>query len=621
MRNFFKKDGTIKSVFGIPRLVLPKESFRGHTFYMTGALKTLKIFLLFLLPCTATANTSTDTLYSYQQLMQFFTDAMANSDAWRMAEVHQDFGDYYFKTNNYDDSFRSYKKSIDLFEKLGDSTNLYQVKRSLADLYIFQDLDDGAERLLQETIQFYNREKKGSELARAYLDLSRIYLDKNDLKKEIYYLNKSVDINRALKDTLLDITIFIEKSNSYLRLGEKNKALGTAERALALSNEIDNPALISKSLLALGSAFQLKKNPQLSIEYLRRSHQLTSNTDAPQFRDIYKTMAAAFADQENYDSAYVYVNKFVALNDSLQNASQLETANRLSRQYESQKKDEKIQELSQEKNSAEFSIRKQRNLLISALIGFLAILAGTYFIIRFFQKQISTRELINRQNGEINKQKITELENNMKIESMHAMIEGQEAERERVAKDLHDSLGGLLSTVKLQFDSLENKLEGVSKFKNYQNANRLLDTACQEVRDIARNMQPSSLVNLGLVAAVRDLINRIDDPDQRTIDFQHYGLENKLENTVALTVYRLVQELLNNSIKHSKAKEILIQLTREENEFIIMVEDDGVGFDVEGVEKGMGTENILSRVNYLKGDLSVHSEKGKGTTTLITVPL
>lgn len=583
--------------------------------------QTLIALTFFLLPCSAVGNTPTDTLYSYQQLMQFFTDAMANSDIWRMAEVHQHFGNYHFTTGNYDDSFKSYKKSIDLFEKIGDSTNLYEVKLSLADLYIFQNLDDGAERLLQEAIQFYNREKKGVELARAYLDLSRIHLDREDFKKEIYYLNKSVDINRMLKDTLLDITIGIEKSNSYVRLGEKNKALGTAERALALSKEIDDPASISWSLLAVGNAYRIKKNPKLSIDYLRQSHQLTAPTNAPQFRDIYKTMAAAFADQESYDSAYLYVNKFVSLNDSLQNADQLETTNRLSQQYESQKKDEKIQELSEEKNSAEFNVRKQRNLLISALIGFLAILAGIYFIIRFFQKQISTRELINRQNEEINKQKITELENNMKIESMHAMIEGQEAERERVAKDLHDSLGGLLSTVKLQFDSLENKLEDVTNFKNYQNANRLLDTACQEVRDIARNMQPSSLLNLGLVAAVGDLINRIDDPDQRTIDFQHYGLENKLENTVALTVYRLVQELLNNSIKHSQAKEILIQLTRKENEFIIMVEDDGVGFDVEGVEKGMGTENILSRVNYLKGDLSVHSEKEKGTTTLITVPL
>lgn len=590
---------------------------------MSRFLKTLKVLLLFLLPFTAVgSNLSTaDTLYSYQQLMQFFSDAMSNSDIWRMAEVHQQFGDYYFKTNNYDDSFRSYKRSMDLYEKIGDSTQLYEVKLSLADLYIFQDLDDGAERLLHEAIHYYSREKKGVELATAYLDLSRIYLDREDFKKEIYYLNKSVNINRQLKDTILDITISIEKSNSYIRLGEENKALGTAERALAMSTEINNPLFISKSLLALGNAYQVKNKPKLSIEYLQRSFLLTSPTNSTQFRDIYKTMAAAYADRKSYDSAYVYVNKFVAINDSLQNADQLETASRLSRQYESQKKDEKIQELSQEKNSAEFSVRKQRNLLISALIGFLAILAGTYFIIRFFQKQISTRELINRQNEEINKQKITELENNMKIESMHAMIEGQEAERERVAKDLHDSLGGLLSTVKLQFDSLENKLDGVSKFKNYQNANRLLDTACQEVRDIARNMQPSSLLNLGLVAAVRDLINRIDDPDQRTIDFQHYGLDNKLENTVALTVYRLVQELLNNSIKHSKAKEILIQLTREENEFIIMVEDDGVGFDVEGVKKGMGTENILSRVNYLKGDLSVHSEKEKGTTTLITVPL
>jgi len=178
--------------------------------------QTLIALTFFLLPCSAVGNTPTDTLYSYQQLMQFFTDAMANSDIWRMAEVHQHFGNYHFTTGNYDDSFKSYKKSIDLFEKIGDSTNLYEVKLSLADLYIFQNLDDGAERLLQEAIQFYNREKKGVELARAYLDLSRIHLDREDFKKEIYYLNKSVDINRMLKDTLLDITIGIEKSNSYV---------------------------------------------------------------------------------------------------------------------------------------------------------------------------------------------------------------------------------------------------------------------------------------------------------------------------------------------------------------------------------------------------------------------
>jgi len=582
-----------------------------------------KIFvpLIFLCPWLLQAQVQMDTLYDYQQLMQFLNDAKSNTDTWRLASVHRLFGDYYFQTADYENSFKSYRKSIDRYAVLGDSLLLYEVRLALADLYLFQGQDEGAERIFKEAIAYYAGEKDYHKLASLHLHLSRIYRSRKDYKNEIYYLNKSVDINRNLRDTSLDITINLEKANSYISLAEYNKALGTAERANALSQQINHPDFISRSLLALGQVYQLKGKPLLAINYLQQSGDLAIQDDARQFRDIYKSMAGAYEDLGSYDTAFVFLQQFAALNDSLLNAERLETVNRLSQQYESEKKDEKIQELSEEKNSAEFNIQTQRTLLVSALFGFIAILGGIYFLIRFFQKQISTRELLNRQNEEINRQKITELENNMKIESMHAMIEGQEAERERVAKDLHDSLGGLLSTVKLQFDSLENKMTGISKIKNYNNANRLLDTACQEVRDIARNMQPSALLNLGLVAAVRDLINRIDDPDQRTIDFQHYGLEEKLENTTALTVYRLVQELLNNSIKHSKANEILIQLTREESEFIIMVEDDGIGFDVDGVKKGMGTENILSRVNYLKGDLSVHSEKGRGTTTLITVPL
>jgi len=387
------------------------------------------------------AQVQVDTLYDYQQLMQFLNDAKNNGDAWRMAEVHRLFGDYYFQTAEYEKSFKSYRKSIDRYAVMGDSLRLYEVRLALADLYLFQDLDDGAERIFTEAIQFYERDKHPPELARVYLELSRIHRSRNDFKKEIYYLNKSVDINRILQDTLLDITINLEKANSYIGLSELNKALGTAERAHSLSQQINHPDFISQSLLLLGTVYQLKKKPDLAINYLQQSGDLSIQENAHQFKDIYKSMAAAYEDKQSYDTAYLFYKKYATLNDSLLNADRLETSNRLSRQYESQKKDEKIQELSEEKNSAEFNIRAQRNLLISALIGFLAILASIYFLVRFFQKQIATRELLNRQNEEINRQKITELENNMKIESMHAMIEGQEAERERVAKDLHDSLG------------------------------------------------------------------------------------------------------------------------------------------------------------------------------------
>ena len=136
-------------------------------------------------------------------------------------------------------------------------------------------------------------------------------------------------------------------------------------------------------------------------------------------------------------------------------------------------------------------------------------------------------------------------------------------------------------------------------------------------------MQPGALMKLGLVPAIKDLTNRFQDDHYPDIDFQHYGLNKNLDTTMALMVFRIIQELLNNSIKYAKAGEILIQLTRnvEEKELIVMVEDDGVGYDIEQVKKGMGTENINSRVNYLKGDLSVHSVIGKGTSTMINIPL
>ena len=222
---------------------------------------------------------------------------------------------------------------------------------------------------------------------------------------------------------------------------------------------------------------------------------------------------------------------------------------------------------------------------------------------------------------EINRQRITELENNVKIESMNSMIQGQEAERERVAKDLHDSLGGLLSTVKLLFDAVQSQDAKVGKMQEYQSAYSLLDDACKEVRQISNNLQPSALHKLGLVPAVNDLINRVRAPESPKIDFQHEGVNGVLDPRVSLNVFRIVQELLNNALKHSNATEISIAMTQKEDMLNIVVQDNGKGYEPGETKKGMGTENIASRINYLKGDISIHSVLGEGTTTQIEIPI
>jgi len=231
-------------------------------------------------------------------------------------------------------------------------------------------------------------------------------------------------------------------------------------------------------------------------------------------------------------------------------------------------------------------------------------------------------EIILAQKEQINEQKIKELNNNLQIQSMQSMMKGQELERERVAKDLHDSLGGLLSTIKLKFDGVINNGNPKISFSEYEKINVMLDDACQEVRNISSNLQPGALEQLGLVEALNDLINKYDQRTDVEIDFQHYGLGmKKLDSFVSLNIYRIIQELLNNSLKHAKANEILVQINRNRSELMVMVEDDGQGYNPAMIEEGMGSENIRSRVNFLNGDLNIQSAVGEGTSTLITVPL
>jgi signal transduction histidine kinase len=201
------------------------------------------------------------------------------------------------------------------------------------------------------------------------------------------------------------------------------------------------------------------------------------------------------------------------------------------------------------------------------------------------------------------------------------MIQGQEVERERVAKDLHDSLGGLLSTVKLHFDVIQSQDERIGNMPEYQKAYTLLDDACKEVRHISNNLQPNALHRMGLIPALHDLINRIKTTDTPAIHFYTEGLNGVLDPRISLNVFRIVQELLNNALKHAGANEIHISLIQSGDRLTITVQDNGKGYEPSETPKGMGTENIASRVNYLKGDLSIHSVIGEGTSTQIEVPL
>ncbi len=580
------------------------------------------IFLSIILVCSTHflfGQFNKDSLYNYQDLNKILELARTNNDQKTLAEVYVKLADYEGDVfAEYEKSFEYYKRALEYFKLNRDSSGILETNHAIAKRYIDAGFYDESIQLLQNLQNVYQKQKKATKLASVYFDLNRAYKARGDNEKSIEYLKKSEDLNVYLKDTTLMLRIFFDKIQSFEMSYELDSALVTAYKVFTISSHFENKELVAKSLFHIGYINKLKKNFPLAIKYLTKSKSILPFQPYSELRKfIYKELSDVYAKSGETKLGYDYLIKYTQLNDSILNKNRLESFTNLALKYGSKEKQTSIELLKIEKQYAEEQNSTQRRTMYILGIGLFIVTLSIYFIIKFYDQRISTTKIITEQKEEINHQKIRELEDNYKMSSMRSVIEGQEIERERIAKDLHDSLGGLLSTIKLQFDQVRSRNEELGQLKEYNKAHKLLDIAVEEVRTISRNLQPGSLHNLGLVPAIKDLINRFEGDGSPYIDFQYYQMPEKIDKMISLSVYRIIQELLTNSLKHAQAHEILIQINTEEDELVIQYEDDGVGFDQHHLKRGMGLENIRSRVSYMHGTITMDSEKGKGMAVMI----
>lgn len=225
-----------------------------------------------------------------------------------------------------------------------------------------------------------------------------------------------------------------------------------------------------------------------------------------------------------------------------------------------------------------------------------------------------------RQHTELYNFSLDKERQNSKISNLTAMLEGQEQERGRMARDLHDGLGGLLSSTKINLSQITDKLDLPMK-DDMQKSIQQLDTAVEELRRVAHNLMPDLLYRFGLQEALQDYAARMSN-DCLDIDVQFLHYKNQLTKEQQLLVYRIVQELVNNSIKHADPKQIIIQIVEEADSYCITVEDDGLGFDVQQIKgnQSAGLYNIQSRIDFLKGRFSIQSEINLGTSVEVLFP-
>jgi two-component system, NarL family, sensor kinase len=279
--------------------------------------------------------------------------------------------------------------------------------------------------------------------------------------------------------------------------------------------------------------------------------------------------------------------------------------------YQNEKKQKEIIQLQKDKQIQSLSI-KQKSTLNYFLIASVAALLLVGFL---GYRNLRHRHQLAKQQDELQQQRIRELEKDRQLIAVDSMLKGQEEERSRLAKDLHDGLGGLLSGVKFSLSNMkDNLIITPDNMAVFERSLDMLDTSIKELRRVAHNMMPEMLTKFGLNEALKEYCNSINATKLVAVKYQSLGMDTRLDSSTEIVVYRIVQELLNNILKHAVASEAFVQLIRGNNRLNIVVEDNGKGFDTTFLEKnkGAGWVNIRSRVEYLKGQLDIHSEPGKG---------
>lgn len=267
-------------------------------------------------------------------------------------------------------------------------------------------------------------------------------------------------------------------------------------------------------------------------------------------------------------------------------------------------------------------LEKQRRIKSNNIAYGLAgsLVLGSFIAFLLF-KNTKRKQRLAEQQKEIETQKLTSVLKDQELNAIDAMIEGQEKERQRIANELHDDLGGLMATVKLHFNAIKNDKSP----ELFSKTDTLIDDAYKKIRSIAHAKNSGVIAKNGLLKSVQEMADKISISNRLKINVIDCGLETRLENSLELTIFRFIQELVSNAVKHANASEINIYLTNHDDENLnIMVEDNGKGFNQKQIIKsqnGIGISTIDKRTERLDGKMIIESEKNKGTTVIIDIPL
>jgi len=559
--------------------------------------------------------------------IESFENFKTHENFKQAASIANSIGVKYRTLGKFKKSIDYHLKSLEIRVKLNDSLEIASSYMTLGNYYTTLENYDKAAKYLKAAEFIYLKFNNINGLSIVYDNFGCNYLKTENIDLAIFYLEKSLLLKKQLKIEEKNLSIYNNLGAAYYKQERLEKALKYYKKSIRLTHgNVEKTMNFAEATSNIGHIYYKKKEYKKAVEYYLASLKELDRMDKPVPKLVtLKFLSKSFEKQNKYKEALKYSNQYQNVNDSLQKS--YKTAVNFEDKYEAEKTEKLILEKNNEITEARLKNtlikNEQQNQLIIGLFITLILLVLLFFVA--YRVKSGKEKIKNlKKDKELKDQKITEILKNQELKSMSAMIQGEEKERQRIAQDLHDRLGSILSMVKIHFKSVEDYIKHLKTphLEQYQKANQLLDNACNEVRAISHQMSSGVLSKFGLVAALEDLKETLISSNQIDVEFISHGLDSRLQNIIEIEVYRIVQELISNILKHSYAKEVTIQLIYNEENLNITVEDNGIGFNVEKNEnKGIGLKNVEARIYKMSGELLIDSSINNGTTITINIPI
>ncbi len=387
---------------------------------------------------------------------------------------------------------------------------------------------------------------------------------KGQLQDALQNFLQAQELRRKIGDPFFIVSDLAELSNLYAKLGKTEEGISTGEEALKIAHD---------------------------------------NNISAKLPMIYTALAANYEASKDYSKAIATYKKINDLKDSMYADANPKAVAEMQTLYETEKKERKIE---QQQNH----IDRQNFLLLG--IGGLVLLSG--LLAYSYYKRYKLRQEAKLTNALMKQQE----------QATKAVIEAEENERQRIARDLHDGVGQMMSAAKMNLSAFESeiKFENGEQKHSFEKVIRLVDESCREVRVVSHIMMPNALLKNNLAAAIHEFVDKLD---KKALEVHVYteGLDEKIDSNTEIVLYRVLQECVNNVIKHAGATRLDISVVKDKDGVNATIEDNGKGFDVSDKSKfeGIGLKNIITRIQYLKGTVDFDSAPGRGTVIALHVPL